>query len=186
MASLTFKDWIEITSWGAGIVVAALAVWQFRQSIQQKRIEHRWRQSEAAMKLIEALVADPEYSVAAQILDDAPCRVPLKRSGEIMVTESLFEGALSAEAPDPVQADICVAFDAMFFHMALFNHYIGNKLVDLADIDFPIRYYIARLAVRRHVVEGYLKRWKLREALLFLGRFDEWTNAQNGHGTTAG
>lgn len=163
-------DWFEMLSWLAALVMAGLALRQFRDSVAQRREEQRWRRTEAGMKLIAEMIDDEDYRRAAMMLDMLPVDLTEPDGGTITVTEAKLRAALSAPDPAGELAFICFSFDGLFWHMAKFEHFIHGQLIDVEHVAFPVSYYIECLAPYKQEVMGYLQRNHMAQALAFLRR----------------
>jgi hypothetical protein len=65
----------------------------------------------------------------------------------------------------------------------MMEHYIGNGLLMLEDVSFPMDYYAGLLAPMKSVVDSYLANphhARLQPVRDFLNRFPEWRDAPGG------
>lgn len=188
------RDWIETIAWLVAIVGGGLAFIKYisvqrhhqtrrQEELEQHRLDLRWRQADAAKKLIDSLLADSQAWTALRMLDSWSQTFEIAPGRPVVITPDQWITALrfatDTAAPE-VDTLVRESFDRLFFHMAMLEHRVGTGLVHFEDVSFPLSYYVAIMRGDRAVYQGYLKRYNLDRAQRFLNRFDEWTKGAAG------
>jgi hypothetical protein len=196
------KDVVEMVSWGVAIVAASVtglrAVSEMKHNREQRdrataaavedrlqrERELRWRQAQAGNELVQRMLDDPLAAAAMQILDWSGRSYDVAGYATFKVSENDLPAALRPTRGEftPKQIFIRDAFDALFFHIARMHRALAAKLVEIGDISMPTSYYVAEMAKRRQIIEGFLLAFHpIAHGLIVL--FHEWS--VTGVNTTA-
>jgi hypothetical protein len=125
-----------------------------------------------ARDLVERL-EDNDYAQAAlRMLDVTTTDIPTRNGGSIDVTEDEITHALNAgEGPfDPKDLPIRACFDALLQTFEHLEHYIRIDLIKFGDVQYPVRYYVKRLA-ERDSARNYMQEFEYQMVLAFVHRF---------------
>jgi hypothetical protein len=182
-----WKDWIQTLSWiGAviGIVVALLKYIseqnkdreQRARELAQSKLELRWRQAEAAKKLLDEMLSDPYAVAAMRMLDWDDAEFEVKPDVKIVVSQKDYLTALRVSNLhfDVKEQYIRDCFDYFFYFMGTIEHYVQSELVRLEDVVFPPDYYMRIIDRNREVFEKFLDFYKLNRAARFMKRLDKY------------
>lgn len=181
-----WKDWIQTLSWiGAVIgIVGALLKYiseqkkdreQRARELAQSKLELRWKQAEAAKKLLDEMLSNP-YAVAAMgMLDwnDVDFEV---HGHKFKVSEEDYLKALRVSDLnfDVREKYIRDCFDYFFYFMATIEHYVDSDLVLMEDVVFPPDYYMRRIEKNREVFDKFVHFYELDRAARFMKRLDKY------------
>jgi hypothetical protein len=184
------KDWIQAISWvGAsiGIVVAILKyVSEQKQNrcqqelqLDQRKLELRWKQAEAAKKMLDEMLSDPAAQAAMTMLDWNDLDFEIKPGVKAKIWEEDYMRALRTENLDfsDKEAYIRRCFDNLFYYMAMMEHYIKSGLVLLEDVVFPLDYYLAIMNRNRDTFDTFLERYGQTRTLDFMARLERKNRA---------
>jgi hypothetical protein len=173
------KDWLQAGAWVAtafGVVVTVVKFWsEVKQGRLQRDRELRWRQAQAGKALNDEMQTD-EYAWAALQMLDSERRTFKTSTGTVEVIASDITAALDADAGrgDEKGTFIRDSFDALFYFMAMLEHYISSGLIRPEDVAYPMEYYVPLLAMHEREVSEYLRRYDLWRARTFLERYEAW------------
>jgi hypothetical protein len=182
-----WRDWIQTLSWiGAviGIVLALLKyVSEHRQNreqrqreLEQSQLELRWKQAEAAKKLLDEMLTDTRAVAAMKMLDWNDLEFEVKPGLKLPVWEEDYVKALRVSNLDfdDKEAYIRDCFDSLFYFMAMIEHYIHSDLVRLEDVAFPLDYYMKIINKNREVLDKFLAHYQLNRTIRFMKRLDRY------------
>jgi len=178
-----FLGWFQaisglVASVGA-LVVAYVALRQWREATQQRQMELRWRQAEQGRTLINELCSNEGHHAYSALEMTDPRGEPYQ-VGRATVTHQQVIDALQQEPPTGNAITIQEYFDDLFFYLDLIELFLENHLVTFDDVLSPLEYYAARMVSNRVVYEEYIRELQppgIREgerpprALRFLERF---------------
>lgn len=181
-----WMNWIQTISWiGAviGIVLALINyISQQRQNreqrereLEQKQLELRWKQAEAAKKLLDEMLTDFRAVAAMKMLDWNDLEYEVKPGVKQTIKEKDYINALRVSDLDfnDKEAYIRDCFDSLFYYMAMIEHYIHSDLVRIEDIVFPLDYYMKIINKNREVFDKFLNHYKLNRTMRFMKTLDE-------------
>jgi hypothetical protein len=180
-----WKDWIQTLSWLGAVIGIVLALIKYvseqrqnreqrERELNQSQLELRWKQAEAAKKLLDEMLTDTRAVAAMQMLDWNDLEFEVKPGIKLSVWEKDYLQALriSNLKFDDKETYIRNCFDSLFYFMAMIEHYIHSDLVRLEDIAFPLDYYIKIINKNREVFDKFLIHYKLNRTLRFMKRLD--------------
>jgi hypothetical protein len=145
--------------------------------LQQRRDEQHWRAIKAAKDLVDELLNDSSAKTAMQMLDSWDRSYEIAPGVREVISVNDWLASLRAapdRATDPAGTFVRESFDALFYRMAMLEHYIDNGFVEFRDVVFPLEYYVLLLAEDKSVHDSYLTHFHMLKTRAFLGRFDEW------------
>lgn len=153
-----------------GPIAAFWALIQWRDSIRQRKLEHRWRQAEVGRQLINQLFDDDsEAGAALEILDGERDQLDMPDGSVVSVSADDIRKALATASDKFAKSrQIRRSFDALFYHLERFQHMIDIELVTRADILKPTQYYCQRLMPLSSVIDGYLREVGYTKALALI------------------
>lgn len=172
--------WIRASSWLVasigGSVAAFKAIFELRENRFQKERELRFKQAEAGKKLLDELFDDKEAMRALNMLDfnfmihkdEDGNGIPVNRN-EIPEAIQNIDGQ-----EDPKTVMIVRSFDALFYCLNLFEHFIEVGLTKEEDLAVPMEYYAKLLAENKSVYVEYIRKNTYLKSLSFLNRFSDW------------
>ena len=152
--------------------------------LEQRREEFRWRQGQTAKSLLDELFEDKLVNDSLDMLDSWGREI-LVDGQPVVIRPEDWLGILkaSADAGDrsmdlpnrPVDNHVRDCFDALFYYMAVLNHYLERRFILFEDIEFPLSYYVKIMAEDRAVYVRYVDAFKLSGVETFLRRFkNDW------------
>lgn len=177
------KNWIQAASWLIAIIGGVVAVlnilYELRESRSQRVDELRWKRAQAAKTLSDEMLEDGPTHAALVMLDWDGREFEIKPSVRVKIKTREFLTALRTANTNFSDMEIFVrdAFDNMFYHMGVFEHYISRGLVDFDDVKHPVDYYVAKIAAQKPVFVQYLGAYGFERSSRFLQRFDVWKNS---------
>ena len=177
------KDWIQAASWiaavAAGLFGIIKIVVEMRHARELRQEDLRWKKAQAAKSLWDEMWSDEPSHAALTMLDWDGREFEIKEGTKSRITTKGMLWALRTENTEfsDFKAFIRDAFDNLFYYMGIFEHSITTGLVDFADLEHLIEYYVAILARTRPVFEKYVATYCFKRAAPFLGRFEAWRQA---------
>ncbi len=187
----SLKDWLQALSWTAaavGVIVATVKFWsELRLGRQQRDRDLRWRQAEAGKDLNDEMQTDPRAWPALQMLDSEIREFALSETERITVKRDDIRRALDPKTFVNAKTDEFVrdCFDALFYFMAMMEHYTKTTLVKDEDVAYPLEYYVPRLAEYHAEVSAYLLKYNLWRTKLYLERYGAWRKPSGPDGAAA-
>jgi hypothetical protein len=160
-----FQDKIEVITFIIGIITLLVAtiglgftVYSIREAsrratrerdaaLQQAKRDLQWRQTVEAQSAIRRLLDDGRASNAMTMLDWDGERFPIGERPSPIKRSDVIDALrvrVSGELPDQ-QLFIREAFDALFTNLELIQQSIKADIFGLADIEFPISYYVKKM-----------------------------------------
>jgi hypothetical protein len=171
---LNLKDIAETAAYlvaaVGGPIAAFWALVQWRDSINQRKREHRWRQSEIGRQLINELFdADADAGAALEILDGERHHLDIRGGNTVTVSSDDISKALTITADKCDKSrQIRRVFDALFYHLERIQHMIDIGLVTHEDVLKPTQYYCQTLRPWNAVIERYLRATGYTKALALI------------------
>jgi hypothetical protein len=181
------KDWLQAAAWVAtavGLVVTAIKFWsELRAGRLQRDRDLRWRQAEAGKSLNDEMQMDDRAWPAMQMLDSESRAFTLPNDTLVTITRADIVTALdpASKANDEKSVYIRDCFDALFYFMAMLEHYISNTLIRAEDVAYPIEYYVPFMVPFRVQITAYLNKYGLSRTRVFLERYAAWRVSTEAH-----
>jgi hypothetical protein len=179
------KDWIQVISWIGALIGIAIAVLKYvseqkqnrrQQELQldQRKLELRWKQAEAAKKMLDEMLTDQGAQAAMTMLDWDDLEFEIKPGVKANIWEKDYVSALRTKDLDfsDKEAYIRSCFDNLFYYMAMMDHYINSGLVLLEDVVFPLDYYLAIMNRNRNAFHAFLEHYGQTRTLNFLASLE--------------
>ena len=173
-------------SWIAAVIGIVVAIIKYvseqkqnrlQQGLQldQRRLELRWKQAEAAKKMLDEMLEDPLAKAAMTMLDWDDLEYDIKTNVYAWIQQEEYLRALRTKGLDfsDKEAYIRNCFDSLFYFMAMMEHYIKSDLVLLEDIAFPLDYYLKIMNRNRDVFLNFLNHYNLKGSLDFMTRLGQ-------------
>jgi hypothetical protein len=178
------KDWVQTFSWVIAILGGAVAAIRALYELRQNRY---WKQTEAAKKLIDNIYADQPAQNAMEMLDWGNADFKDVDGNLFVINESDLVKALRITNLrfDDKEKFIRDCFDCFFYHIAILEHSIQRKLIQFADIRFPIDYYVNKMSQNPAVFRGFDLEYGYEKVVAFLERFPEWNRNKKKKATVA-
>lgn len=182
-----WKDWIQTLSWIGAVIGIVLALLKYiseqnkdreqrARELAQSKLELRWKQAEAAKKLLDEMLSDPYAVAAMRMLDWNDAEFEVKPGITIVVSEEDYLKALRVSNLhfDVKEQYIRDCFDYFFYFMGTIEHYVHSELVRMEDVVFPPDYYMKIIDRDRAVFDTFLDFYKLTRAARFMKRLDAY------------
>ncbi len=180
------KDWIQAASWVGAVIGIFVAIVnyvstqrhnrrQLELQLDQRKLELRWKQAEAAKKLLDEMLSDPNAKAAMTMLDWSDREFEIAPGVRAKIGKQDYVRALRTDGLGftEKEAYIRTCFDALFYFMAMMEHNIISELVRLEDVAYPLDYFIAIMNRDREVFTKFLKRYDQDRTLLFIERLEK-------------
>lgn len=180
-----WMDWIQALSWIGAVIGIVLALIKYvseqrqnreqrERALAQSQLELRWKQAEAAKKLLDEMLTDTRAVAAMKMLDWNDLEFEVKPGLKLPVWEKDYLKALRVSnlAFDDKETFIRDCFDSLFYFMAMIEHYIHSDLVRVEDVAFPLDYYMKIINRNREVFDRFLTHYKLDRTVRFMKRLD--------------
>jgi hypothetical protein len=168
------RDLLQAGAWLASVLLAILTVVKFwsetKLSREQRERDLRWRQAQAGKELNDEMLTDPEAWAALQMIDSEGPRsfkLPSEKFEDIGKDDIRAALANTSDANEK-PAYIRDCFDSLFYYLAMLQHYQQSTLIQSADVEFPIHYYLSRLRDLESPVREYVDQFKLVRTKQFL------------------
>jgi len=180
------KDWIEVFTWGVGVVGALAGLFNLaretKQSRAQRRDELRWRKASGANDMLNTFYADPVFRNAMLMLDWDGRPFQIDENRTITITRDDIWAALERPpAPfDDKNLMIRTAMDRMFEAFDRIGHAIKIEVMTDRDVTYALAYYIGVLAQNRPVVKAYMLDLGFKEAFSYFSKRPEWEPQPEG------
>jgi hypothetical protein len=154
-------------------VAAAWALLQWYGSVRQRKIELRWRQAEAAWRLMDVVFEDAQAKIAFELIDGELDAVDLPGGGKAAVGPGDVLAALAIEPEDasPRARAIRYAFNCMLYAMDRLEGAIESRYVLASDVASPTAYYAGVLRGLGAPFERYARHVGYDRALALLARY---------------
>lgn len=137
------------------------AIWSFklrRETLNQQKREHRWRQADLGRQLIDELyLRDRDADVALQFIDDELSTIAVDGIHYPISMVDVRQALTYDQGLDSKSIQIRRSFDALFYHLEKFANMIRVELITVEDVQNPTMYYCAKLKVLNPVIEAYLR-----------------------------
>jgi hypothetical protein len=168
---------------GIGTVIAVLgafagagwALYQWRDSLTQRRLDFRWKQAEAAHHLMDRVFEDPPTGFALEMIDGERDEFEIGPDKRIRVDTQVIRRALHINGDqDGAGRFIRHCFDSLLYNLERLEHSINVGLVEFSDVSTPTSYYVRLLGSYRQELVPYAEKIGFTRALRFLRRFTEW------------
>ncbi|MDT5121079.1 MAG: hypothetical protein QOC96_561 [Acidobacteriota bacterium] len=182
-----WKDWIQTLSWVGAVIGLILALLKYVseqkqnreqrvRELEQSQIELRWKQAEAAKKLLDEMLSDSDASAAMKMLDWNDVEFEVKPGLHLKIGEQDYVKALRVSDFNfgDKEQYIRDCFDSLFYYMAMIEHYIYSDLVRLEDVAFPLDYFLRIINRNRVVFDTFLEYYKLNRATRFMKRLNKY------------
>ncbi len=163
------KDWIQISSWLGAIGGILLAIVNYvsqqrlnrRQrelELKQNKLVLRWKQAEAAKKILDEMHADKNAAAAMKMLDWNDVKFEVVPGKREVIWEEDYVKALRTKNLDFTEKEMFIrnCFDNLFYYMAMMEHYVKSDLILLQDVAFPLDYYLNTMKRNHEVFENFL------------------------------
>jgi hypothetical protein len=174
---------LQLIATPIGIIGALIAAFkgiaELRAGRLQRERDLRWRQADAASRLLDKAMQNPRIQAAQLLLDSSYRQLEITRGEFQAVPESKVLHSLQAlgKPTDATEAFVRECLDELLLFYATLEHYIDAALVRFDDVEFPADYYARAIARYKPFVGRYCRDYGHERALSFLNRFPAWVNA---------
>lgn len=181
-----WKDWIQTLSYAGAVIGIVLALIRYKseqkqnreqreRELEQKQLELRWKQAEAAKKLLDEMLTDVRAVAAMKMLDWNELEYEIKPGLNQQIDEEDYIKALRVSNLNfsDKEAYIRDCFDSLFYYMAMIGHYIHSDLVRMEDVVFPLDYYMKIINRNREVFDKFLNHYELDRSMEFMKKLDK-------------
>lgn len=184
------KDVIQVLSWitaiVAGIVAAFKALHEMRETRKLRVQELRWKKAHLGREVLVKFMEKGHVRDALKMLDWSGREYEVMPGQKVRINSDDMLGALrphtAADHFTAMEAYVRDCFDALFEGLEIFEHYLRTDLLDFRDIEFPLDYYVCKLADRREVMVKFMRAYSYELAVAFLGRFPVYAKSPDGAG----
>lgn len=138
------------------------AVWallQWYAAVKQRKGELRWKQAEAAWKLMDEVFEHPDTRIALDLIDGELDSIDVPGIGEVPVTRDDALKALDLDDPDhsPAARMIRNSFNAVLYAFDRLETAISSGYILEEDARSPTLYYSRLLYALWSVLEPYAR-----------------------------
>lgn len=157
---MNMKDFAEVSMYivtTIGAPIAALwALLQWRETLQQRKIEFRWRQADLGRRLLDQLFDEPVAGVALELIDGELEFIETPEEGKVVVDNNSMIKALSSPKDNTAGSrQIRRSFDALLFYLERLESMINLKLIEQDDIAMPTKYYCQKMKTYMETITSY-------------------------------
>jgi hypothetical protein len=168
---------IKIIGIVGGLIAAFKAISEIREGRILRERDYRWKQTNAAKELIDAMMNDKLALAAASMLDWDKNIYFDDNKRSFMISHQEVVRALRIENLkfSSKEKFIRDAFDKFLNYLEFMEQFIKNDLFKYEDILYPIEYYI-RAAKEKHILDAlevYIKEYNFNNSELFIKRFTQ-------------
>jgi hypothetical protein len=176
-----FRDWIQlaaiVVACVGGVIAALKAVFEMRQSTEQRRDELRWKRAQAAKELITDIHRDRHASNAVLMMDWSEGRHEYEVEPgrvELLAYRDVLSALGKAQSDSVSSRDryICDAFDWFFYYVDQIEHYIDTGLIEFIDVRTVFKTYATKIRRDIQVYEAFLREHEYELAPKFWRRYD--------------
>ena len=176
------KDLIQVASWAAaiiaGLLAAFVAIRQLKLSTEQRQIELRWRQANAAKESINEIHGNSWAKNAVIMFDLSEGKhhrltfVEEKHRVEICYEKDVIPALEKSyrECSD-IEQDIAYCFDWFFYFVDRIEHYIRTDLIKFEDVEDVFRPYSEKVKEHEQVFETFMNKHSYKLANAFWKRY---------------
>ncbi len=181
---MNILGWIETVAKIVGIfgilIAAALAIWQARENLKQRKRELRWKQAEMGKKIMDEIYNDEQSRYAAYMIEPRKRRYKTRENLTEVITQPMVLAALEAEilGNEPGHIFIQDCFDDLFYYYDRIEQFLRSELVTFEDVERPTNYYVNLMANDKRVYLTYIKLIGYPDVLRFLDRFESWRDSE--------
>jgi len=170
---MTAEDFYHIVAAVAGPIGAAWALIQWYLTVEQRKTDLRWKQAEAAWKLIDSVYEDLYVTTALRIIDGEVTSLDIPDAGKCSVDIDAVDKALDLQKLDYSEEcrHIRHCFDCLLYAFERIEMAIASDYVRMQDIKSPTRYYSVKLYNLWPIIEPYGKATGYIGALHLIERF---------------
>ena len=173
---MNFADLSGAITMVAAVVGGPWALFQWRDTLAQRKREFRWKQAEAAYKLMDQVFDDEHTGDALLMIDGEKDEFEIAPGERVRVDAKAIERALGFDGhTTAVDRFIRHRFDSLLYDLERLEHSLEVGLVELSDITTPTSYYVERLAPFRERIVPYAQKIGFNRALNLLNRFSQWS-----------
>lgn len=172
----TLKDWSQILSYLAAVVVASVgvpkAIVEVRANRKQRADELRWKQASAAKELLDDIHKDDFARQAVHMLDwcEGAAAYEVPALGKVRIAYAEVLRAL-AEDEGENSAYIRDCFDWFFYRVDRIEHYIRRGLISFEDVKDVFVVYARQIHLHARIYADFLRFHEYQLATAFFARY---------------
>ena len=159
-----------VTALGAPIA----AIWtllQWREALQQRKVEFRWKQADLGRQLLDQLFDEPVAGVALELIDGELEFIETPEDGKIRIESNQIINALSNQDNESsVDKYIRKAFDYLLYYLERFEVMTRSNLVEIEDISIPTKYYCMKMKPYMKEISTYANKTGYYNALTLINK----------------
>lgn len=155
-----------------GLIIAFKAVIEMKNTSKQRKIEHRWKQTEQARIFLDEIKNNYKVYSALQMLDWSERNYTLENAVEMNITSEDIKIGLRTKKLQfsEKEAFIRDCFDSLYDNFEMIEHFIKKDLIVFEDIAIPIKYYVEKIN-KKQFHSSYMKEYGYLLTLDFIDRF---------------
>lgn len=148
---------------------------QRRRELEHGKLQQRWKQAEAAKKILDEIHSDKNAAAAMKMLDWNDVEFETAPGKREVIWEKDYVQALRTKDLDFTDKEVFIrnSFDSLFYYMAMMEHYIKSDLILLEDVSFPLDYYLKIMKRNYAVIENFLTHYEQQKTTDFIKRLAE-------------
>lgn len=173
------KDMIEVASWVAaiagGLTAAVVGRRQLESNLEQRKVEFRWKQANAAREIISDIHGNEWARNAVTMLDWSEGKRIFKFQDEDGVELSYERDVLPAlqksqKDVSGVEQDIVYCFDWFFYYINRIEHYINTNLIEFTDVEDVVMLYSKKIKDHESIFNAFMTSHSYQLATAFWKR----------------
>jgi len=129
------------------ILVAFKILMEMKKGLQQRKIEHRWKQSRHALELLQTIKSDYKSNSALEMLVSSGKSFEIKKDTFQPVSIAEVEKALRIEDAKFNKKEVFIreCFNSLYDNLETVEHCISMEIIQFEDIRSPFEMYAEEL-----------------------------------------
>ena len=142
--------------------------------LEQSKLQLRWKQAEAAKKILDEMHSDKNAVAAMKMLDWNDVEFEVAPGKNEVIWEKDYVKALRTNNLTFTDKEMFIrnSFDSLFYYMAMMEHYIKTDLILLEDVRFPLDYYLKIIKRHHDAFENFLTHYEQDRTASFIKRIE--------------
>ena len=181
-------EYLQELAWLVAVAGGVFAIWKALKELQAARENSerdlRWRKAQAASAMLDQFYHDDIFRDALTMLDwnGRPFMIDARQNAgadEPITHDDIFRSLeIASPSFDPKSLFIRTRIDRLFEGFDRIGHAIRIGVIEYADVQYALEFYITRrLVLRKDVVTRFMQTQGFDAALEFFNRCASWIAA---------
>jgi hypothetical protein len=122
--------------------------------------------------MLDEMLGDPDAQSALTMLDcnDLDYEITPGRTESLNKEDYLRALRVTNQTFSEKEAYVRKCFDALFYYMAMLEHYVKSELVRMEDVTFPLDYFLDKIEPNKQVFLEFLNFYQQHRTIAFMSR----------------